>query len=197
MCSRDLQPLFTTKIATTSKVTILESRVVEAGMGSILYCSSFATRWGCVVAAATEKGLARAAFVEDIQQGVQDLKLVYPCSSIVESALPIHSITEQFFATPDDPSVNIVLDLQGTPFQMNVWRELLSVELGRVTTYGAIATILGMPTGSRAVGGAVGANPVAFIIPCHRVVQQNGKLGNYMWGIERKAEILRWEQRAF
>lgn len=86
------------------------------------------------------------------------------------------------------------LALTGTPFQHEVWRMLQRVPSGSLTTYGAIARAIGAPSASRAVGAAVGANRIAWLIPCHRVVQQNGQLGGFRWGVARKRLLLSYEQ---
>ena len=80
----------------------------------------------------------------------------------------------------------------GTNFQVQVWRALLALD--GLTTYGALAATLGMPTAARAVGNAVGANPIAWLIPCHRVLRGDGSLGGYRWGVERKRAILAYER---
>jgi len=81
----------------------------------------------------------------------------------------------------------------GTNFQLQVWRALLSIPPGSISNYGSVAAALDMPRASRAVGTAIGANPIAWLIPCHRVLQKNGALGGYRWGPQRKAAILGWE----
>lgn len=85
------------------------------------------------------------------------------------------------------------LNLKGTPFQMNVWRALLQIPPGSRSTYSAIAREIGQPKAVRAVGTAIGRNPIAILIPCHRVVRTTGELGGYHWGVERKRAILQWE----
>jgi AraC family transcriptional regulator of adaptative response/methylated-DNA-[protein]-cysteine methyltransferase len=85
------------------------------------------------------------------------------------------------------------LHLKGTDFQLKVWQTLLKIPLGRLTTYGAIANNIEKPNASRAVGTAIGSNPVAFLIPCHRVIQSTGTFGGYMWGNTRKTAIIGWE----
>ena len=87
-----------------------------------------------------------------------------------------------------------ILDLRGTEFQHQVWLQLQQIPYGETTTYGAIATLLGRPKASQAVGQAVGANPVSVIVPCHRVVGANGSLTGYGGGLERKAILLELEQ---
>ena len=87
----------------------------------------------------------------------------------------------------------IKLHLKGTEFQLKVWETLLKIPMGQVTTYGTIAKKINTPSGSRAVGTAVGDNPVAFLIPCHRIIQSTGAIGGYHWGSIRKSAIIGWE----
>ena len=94
------------------------------------------------------------------------------------------------------PFTKIKLHLKGTPFQLKVWEALLKIPMGARSTYGQLAHEIGQPTASRAVGTAIGSNPIAFIIPCHRVIQASGHLGGYMWGPIRKAALLGWENAA-
>ncbi len=81
----------------------------------------------------------------------------------------------------------------GTDFQFKVWEALLTIPFGQTTSYGGLALSLGKPNASRAVGTAIGNNPIALILPCHRVVQKSGKLGDYRWGLNRKRSLLDWE----
>jgi len=87
----------------------------------------------------------------------------------------------------------VKLHLRGTEFQLKVWETLLKIPMGTLTTYGDIANYLDSPSSSRAVGTAVGDNPVAFLIPCHRVIRSTGALGGYHWGLTRKTAIIGWE----
>jgi len=91
------------------------------------------------------------------------------------------------------PTFDVPLDLVGTPFQVGVWRELLAIEPGRTCSYGDIARKLGQPTAGRAVGAAVGRNPISVIVPCHRVLGSDGALTGYAGGLERKTALLRLE----
>lgn len=88
----------------------------------------------------------------------------------------------------------IALDLQGSPFQKTVWQALLQIRKGQKMSYGDVANDIGRPRAARAVGSAVGENPVSLIVPCHRVVQKSGALGNYGWGVELKRQILDLEK---
>ncbi|HSP43363.1 MAG TPA: methylated-DNA--[protein]-cysteine S-methyltransferase [Luteolibacter sp.] len=85
--------------------------------------------------------------------------------------------------------------IRGTPFQLNVWRELMDIPAGETTSYGKLAASLGRPQASRAAGTAVGANRIAWLIPCHRVLRGDGSIGGYRWGVERKQAMLAWEAR--
>ena len=87
----------------------------------------------------------------------------------------------------------IKLHLIGTDFQLKVWQTLLKIPLGQLTTCGAIANKIENPNASRAIGTAIGSNPIAFLIPCHRVIQSTGIFGGYMWGNTRKTAIIGWE----
>jgi AraC family transcriptional regulator of adaptative response/methylated-DNA-[protein]-cysteine methyltransferase len=85
------------------------------------------------------------------------------------------------------------LDLQGTGFQLRVWQALRAIPAGQPVSYGELARRLGVPRASRAVGAAVGANPIAVAVPCHRVIASDGRLSGYHWGVERKRELLERE----
>ncbi len=85
------------------------------------------------------------------------------------------------------------MHLKGTDFQLKVWEALLKIPMGKLSTYGSIAKEIDNPKASRAVGTAIGDNPVAFLIPCHRVIQASGNIGGYMWGTTRKKAIIGWE----
>jgi len=87
----------------------------------------------------------------------------------------------------------IKLHLKGTSFQLKVWQALLAIPTGGLSTYASVAGVIGQPTASRAVGSAVGDNPVAFLIPCHRVIKSTGEFGQYHWGADRKSAIIGWE----
>ena len=87
----------------------------------------------------------------------------------------------------------IKLHLKGTDFQLKVWQALLQIPFGQLDTYGSVAETIRHPRAARAVGTAIGSNPVAFLIPCHRVIQSSGAVGDYMWGPVRKTAIIGWE----
>ena len=90
-------------------------------------------------------------------------------------------------------SDRIRLHLRATPFQLQVWRALLRLPMGQVASYGDVAMAIGAPSSARAVGSAIGQNPVAFLIPCHRVIRASGQIGDYAWGAARKTAMIGWE----
>lgn len=151
------------------------------------------TPFGQVIIASTPLGICYMAFAEDealaftlLQQQFRFAKYRLQPDDHQRSVL-------DFFRRGVDDPLAIKLHLKGTPFQLKVWETLLKIPKGNVITYGAIAAGIGRPTASRAVGSAIGDNPVALLIPCHRVIQSSGNFGHYHWGAVRKAAILGWE----
>ncbi|MGY6552172.1 MAG: methylated-DNA--[protein]-cysteine S-methyltransferase [Erythrobacter sp.] len=113
-----------------------------------------------------------------------------------ENGAYIAALIERVLAAIEEPSPamnDIPIDAQGTPFQQAVWAALRRIPVGHTQSYGALAAALGNPAASRAVGAANGANPVAVLIPCHRVIAADGTLGGYAWGLDIKRELLRRE----
>ena len=166
----------------------------ERGAGVVVRHGVAATPFGTAFLAETPRGLCRLAFVEPGDERVE-----------------LQALREQFvqatFLRDDDRAAELVrkiwgnspgsfpLAVCGTNFQVQVWRALLGLDPGTTVTYGALAKRLGLANGARAVGNAVGANPIAWLIPCHRVLREGGKLGGYRWGTARKQMIRHWEER--
>jgi AraC family transcriptional regulator, regulatory protein of adaptative response / methylated-DNA-[protein]-cysteine methyltransferase len=133
------------------------------------------------------------AFIEDKSIAFTNLQDDFPNANFRQMIDPIQQNALYIF-TQDWSKINQVkLHLKGTDFQLKVWQTLLKIPLGQLTTYGAIAHKIDNPNSSRAVGTAIGSNPVAFVIPCHRVIQSTGTFGGYMWGNTRKTAIIGWE----
>ena len=149
--------------------------------------------FGTLLIASTTKGICHIAFIDDPEQRLTGLKRRFPNATLSESADPTHQQVRHIFdLTAHQPSP-IRLHLKGTEFQLKVWEALLRVPCAGVVTYKDIATSIGQSGASRAVGSAIGSNPIAYLIPCHRVIQASGAIGGYMWGPTRKAAILGWE----
>ncbi|BDX01165.1 bifunctional helix-turn-helix domain-containing protein/methylated-DNA--[protein]-cysteine S-methyltransferase [Maricaulis maris] len=138
------------------------------------------------------RGLSAMAFADpDVDSGFADLAARYPAADYTRDDAIARSWSERIF-TPTDRE-QLPLALYGSPWQRQVWRALLTIPPGDTTTYKAIAEQVSAPKASRAVGAAVGANPVSWLIPCHRVLASNGKLTGYHWGVERKRAMLAYE----
>jgi AraC family transcriptional regulator of adaptative response/methylated-DNA-[protein]-cysteine methyltransferase len=150
------------------------------------------TPFGTILAASTVKGICHLAFADDENDAITVLRQKFPNAEYIQATDLFQTEALNAFANGTSAD-KIKLHLKGTPFQLKVWEALLSIPTGNLITYGGIAHIVGSPKASRAVGSAVGDNPVAFIIPCHRVIQSTGVMGNYHWGSSRKAAMIGWE----
>ncbi len=118
----------------------------------------------------------------------------WPGAQLVEDPRPLGAVARRIFEPARNGSDRpLTLLLKGTNFQIKVWEALLRIPMGAVTSYGDLARRIGDPRASRAVGGAVGSNPIAYLIPCHRVIRGLGILGNYGGGVTRKKAMLAWE----
>jgi len=155
---------------------------------------SFAqTTFGNIIVASTAKGICYMAFSEDENIGFLTLQSHFPNANSQQIADLIQQNALHVFQYDMQNIDRIKLHLKGTDFQLKVWQTLLKIPKGQVSTYGKIARKIDKPNASRAVGTAIGSNPVAFLIPCHRVIQASGNLGGYMWGNTRKTAIIGWE----
>ena len=149
--------------------------------------------FGKVIAASTEKGICYLAFENDQMKALGDLQGKFPSASFFERQDGFQKDALSIFSKDWSELKTIKLHLKGTDFQLKVRESLLTIPMGKLSTYGQLAGRIGHAKASRAVGTAIGSNPVAFLIPCHRVIQSSGKLGGYMWGTERKQMIIGWE----
>lgn len=170
----------------------------NAGLGLTIEYGVHPTPFGPVFAAATERGLSRLAFLGDqgVAEQLAELRRHWPKAVLREDGAATEAVIPTLFATekPDRP---LSLWVAGTNFQVNVWRALLRIPLGALVSYNQIARAINQPTAARAVGTAIGANPIAVLIPCHRVIQQSGALGGYRWGEIRKHALHAWESARF
>lgn len=162
----------------------------KGGAGVTIGWDVVSSSLGNVLLAATDKGLCRLAFNED-EAG---LAARFPQARLVRGGLP-DGLADKVLARIEQgaDAADIPLDTGGTPFQQRVWAQLRAIPRGETRSYAQIAAAIGQPTATRAVGGANGANPVAVIVPCHRVIAADGTLGGYAWGEAIKRELLRRE----
>jgi AraC family transcriptional regulator of adaptative response/methylated-DNA-[protein]-cysteine methyltransferase len=163
--------------------------------GSNLFIQySFAgSPFGNLIVASTGKGVCHMAFYDDPDTALNDLRLKFPHAALQQKSDAMQQNAVSIFQNDWSKLPEIKLHLKGTDFQLKVWETILKIPMGQLSTYGSIAGEMGKPKASRAVGTAIGSNPVAFLIPCHRVIQSSGNIGGYMWGTTRKAAMIGWE----
>ena len=149
--------------------------------------------FGKVIIASTVIGICHIAFEYNEELALENLQSQFPNAKFINQLDNLQRNALNLFSSDWNDTDKIKLHLKGTDFQLKVWETLLKLPLGHLTTYGTIADKINRPKASRAVGTAIGNNPVAFLIPCHRVIQQSGNLGGYMWGETRKSAIIGWE----
>jgi AraC family transcriptional regulator of adaptative response/methylated-DNA-[protein]-cysteine methyltransferase len=154
------------------------------------------TPLGKLLIATTSRGVCNLHFLDATGEhnGEQFLRLEWSKAEIVRDQHITQEINDRIFnPTTFSNSKPMTLFVKGTNFQIQVWRALLRVPFGGITTYQSVAEMIGHPTAARAVGNALGKNPAAYLIPCHRVIRESAELGGYRWGLERKTVILSWE----
>ncbi len=166
----------------------------KSGGNQLFISYSFAdSPFGKLIVASTPKGICYMAFEEDEQQALESLREKFPNAGFRAGTDENQQNALLIFQKDWSRLPEIKLHLKGTHFQLKVWESLLKIPMGRLSTYGEIAGRIGNAAASRAVGTAVGSNPVAFLIPCHRVIRSSGTFGGYMWGPVRKTAMIGWE----
>jgi len=149
--------------------------------------------FGQLLVASTPKGICHIAFADDEKKAFDDLVEKFPNANYRQVVDLMQQNAMFIFRSDWSKLHQIKLHLKGTAFQLKVWETLLKIPMGKLTTYGAIAKHINLPKASRAVGTAIGENPVAYLIPCHRIIQSTGAFGGYHWGSVRKTAIIGWE----
>lgn len=167
----------------------------RGGAGVTIEYGAHATPFGKVFIALTPRGICKLAFLDQDDTACQrdELARKWPHAALRASQRTTAAATAALFAGGSNPDRPLSLHVTGTNFQVSVWKALLAIPPGTVTSYTRLATDIGRPRAARAVGSAIAANPVAFLIPCHRVIQQSGRLGGYHWGETRMHAIHAWE----
>lgn len=164
----------------------------ESDRGAIRWTVA-GTTLGPLLVAATGRGLCRVAFEEN----VDGLAQRYPQMAVVRDDDALTSLAAQVVALVDGPAAaahDLPLDVRGTAFQEAVWAALRAIPPGETRTYAELAAAAGAPRAVRAAGAACGANPLAVVVPCHRVLRTGGAPGGYAWGVERKRALLERER---
>jgi AraC family transcriptional regulator, regulatory protein of adaptative response / methylated-DNA-[protein]-cysteine methyltransferase len=168
----------------------------SGGEGLTIFFGFHPSPFGSALVMATERGLAGLAFADPGEEpaALADMKARWPRATYVENSARTAAIARRIFDSSQwqqDKPLRVVLI--GTDWEVRVWETLLQIPMGRLATYSDIASKIRKPAAARAVGAAVGKNPVSFVVPCHRVVGKSGDLTGYHWGITRKRAMLGWE----
>jgi len=149
--------------------------------------------FGNILVASTSKGVCYMHFADDEEKALANLQQRFPNAQFKQMVDLVQQNALYIFTHDWSKLSQIKLHLKGTDFQLKVWETLLKIPMGQLSTYGSIAEKIQVPNASRAVGTAIGSNPIAFLIPCHRVIQSTGTLGGYMWVTTRKTAMIGWE----
>ncbi|MFM6948286.1 MAG: methylated-DNA--[protein]-cysteine S-methyltransferase [Aquirufa sp.] len=173
-------------------LSIQQMNVEEIPQLSILF-STIDSQFGPLIVASTLKGICYLAYLEETESPTESLKNQFPKAEIRPGKDKYQENVQRFFDGKNDLEEPIQLHLKASEFQWKVWNALLEIPMGKLSHYGKIANQIQQEKAARAVGTAIGSNPIAFLIPCHRVIQSSGKLGGYRWGLKRKAAIIAWE----
>ena len=161
------------------------------GEGLVINWGWFDCAFGPALVMATDRGICGMAFAADAgkEEVKHDLCVRWPSADFVHDPEAVRPWAEAALDMKGEASLHMI----GAPFQLKVWEALLQIPSGHVTTYGEIASAIGSPNAVRAVGTAVGKNPVGWLIPCHRAIRKSGALGGYRWGLPVKRAMLAWE----
>lgn len=173
-------------------VAATPGEVKSGGQGLTINYGFHDSPFGESLVAVTERGLCGLAFVQggNHTELLRELQARWPQAQLEEDLARTRAVARQIFG---DSAGAVTLFLKGTNFQIRVWEALLRVPAGHAVTYEDIAQSIGQPTAMRAVGAAIGQNPIAYLIPCHRVLRKSGVFGEYHWGASRKKALLAWE----
>lgn len=170
----------------------------SSGKGESIRCTVISTELGKLLVATTDRGVCAVRFGESETSLLRELKRDFEAAEIRRDDQGLAAVAAQIqqLLSGAAAPLNIPLDLRGTAFQQMVWKELRRIPSGQTRSYTQVAKTIGRPKAVRAVANACASNPVAIVVPCHRVVQKNGSLAGYRWGVKRKAALLAKESRA-
>lgn len=149
--------------------------------------------FGSLLIATTGDLICQISFLDTTSTATQVLHSQWPDATMDLPMEISQQIASLIFDPNSNPNHTLALGVHGTPFQIDIWKALMKIPRGKTVSYQQLAAMAGHPTAIRATGTAIGRNPVAILIPCHRVIRNNGQSGQYRWGPERKAALLHWE----
>jgi len=169
----------------------------SGGPGIMIHYTIVACRLGRLLVASTNRGICAIRLGDSDEELESSLRGEFSAADILQDDAALRTWAEDVVQHLEgrQPQLNLPLDIRATAFQMRVWRELQAIPYGSTRSYGEIATAIGQPSATRAVARACATNPVAVVIPCHRVVRGDRSLGGYRWGIERKRKLLEQESK--
>ena len=165
----------------------------HGGIGLKIHYQFAETIFGRVLVASTPKGVCALSFIEQDEQALHELMTKFPNAEYAPQEDDMQQRALTLFTAQLSSIEQVKLHLKGSAFQLKVWESLLKIRTGQLASYADVAAQIDQPKAARAVGSAVAHNPVAFLIPCHRVIQASGVLGNYHWGTIRKTAMIGWE----
>lgn len=175
-----------------SKMQLLRCEASDLD-GELIVYKSYTMALGTMVVGASLEGLCYAAFSNYLPEDVAAMQRLWPRAILQEGCNALHVSALQYIANPASSAPTLPLWVSCTDFQWRVWQQLLQIPSGGLLNYGQLAERLQLPNGARAVGTAIGCNPLAYFIPCHRVVQASGKLGGFRWGLAQKQLLIGFE----
>ncbi|MFW5426222.1 MAG: methylated-DNA--[protein]-cysteine S-methyltransferase [Methylophagaceae bacterium] len=151
--------------------------------------------FGLIFIAATERGICQLSFIDkqQYQDSIESLQSAWPNATILNNPLYIDKLSQKIFTTTAESKEKFHLLVKGSNFQIKVWESLLKIPSGMAFSYQQISHSISKPTANRAVATAISKNPIAYLIPCHRVIRKTGIISGYRWGCERKQAIIAWE----
>jgi AraC family transcriptional regulator of adaptative response/methylated-DNA-[protein]-cysteine methyltransferase len=169
----------------------------RGGSDLVIYYGFYASPFGTCLIGATARGICHLAFLDEDKRvpAIEELRSAWPNAKLREDIRAVSKAGEAIFRSGTNRrNQDISVFLSGTRFQLKVWEAVLRIPPGFVLSYGDIGKALGIPGAARAVGTALARNPVAYLIPCHRVIRETGIIGDYRWGSSRKRAMLAWER---
>ena len=179
------------------KLGMTPSTYRKGGSGMTIFYSAVSCPLGWLLVAATERGVCKVSLGDAPQPLIEHLAAEFPAAERLRDDDGVGYWSGRIIAYLEgwQPDINLPLDLRATAFQLKVWRELQAIPLGETRSYSEVAAAIGQPSASRAVANACARNPVALVIPCHRIIRADKGLGGYRWGIERKRALLERERQ--
>ncbi|MFN8472360.1 MAG: bifunctional DNA-binding transcriptional regulator/O6-methylguanine-DNA methyltransferase Ada [Anaerolineae bacterium] len=167
----------------------------RGGQGMVIHTIIVDSPLGRLLIGATERGVCSVCLGEEDEKLTAALRAEYPAARIEEDGLAMDDVVAAFlrYLGGQTPSLDLPVDVQATAFQWRVWQALRAIPAGETRSYSDVAEAIGQPTAARAVARACATNPVALVVPCHRVVREDGGMGGYRWGVERKRALLEQE----